>query len=466
MRSAVILSILVCTSPAIAGNRALLIGCTEYPSLPRRMWLQGPANDVELFTRLLTSDRFGFDPKSITALAGWPKDESKRPTHANIASAFDRLTAEAERGDQIVILFSGHGSQQPADDDPDDRETDGFDEVFLPADAAAWEGDGNVNRVRNAIPDDMIRGWLTKLEKKGAFVWVLFDSCHSGTMIRGATEDVERERRIDPSLLLPAEVVRKAARGAPKSRSGAMEASTADMAEYTDAAPGIVAMYAAQSSEPTFERPLPNRGDDPHGIFTFTLAQVMFQASSALTYRELAERVVAHYRGAGRFQPTPLIEGRSLDRAVLGTEDWPDRPDILVRRDYGKGEVGIAAGYLHGIRPGSVLAVYPPAGARNADTVIGHLVVERARALRAIAVPTDFAGMPPQEKTPDGARCRVVFVDFGHLRSQIALQSLEGQTLTTHPAGEGPEAILGPVKEVVDGTRGLLTWADNESEAD
>lgn len=149
--------------PMFAGEHALLVGCSHYVHLPQGKWLKGPENDVKIIANLLTDgDVFEFDSEHITTLAGWPADETLRPTRVNIEREFTRLAKLIGQGDQVVIFLAGHGSQQPADDDPDDLERDdGFDEIFLPADVGQWNG--GQGYVENAITDDDIRTWLTAI---------------------------------------------------------------------------------------------------------------------------------------------------------------------------------------------------------------------------------------------------------------------------------------------------------------
>ena len=124
---------------ATATDWGLLVGVSDYPELPKDKWLRGPTNDVVMMTKLLCAEPFNFDPANITTLSGWPKDESKRPTRANIKSAFEALAKKVKKGDQVVIAMSGHGSQQPDIPQSGDIEPDGLDEIFLPADASGWD---------------------------------------------------------------------------------------------------------------------------------------------------------------------------------------------------------------------------------------------------------------------------------------------------------------------------------------
>jgi len=65
---------------ANAGNYALLVGATEYPSQPKDKWLTGPTLDCGLVGKMLKGKRFGFEEKDIQVLAGRPKAEAKRQT--------------------------------------------------------------------------------------------------------------------------------------------------------------------------------------------------------------------------------------------------------------------------------------------------------------------------------------------------------------------------------------------------
>src|SRR5205809_280088 len=175
-----------------------------YPKWPQARCHDCPSNVVELKNHVL-QQRLEVDPAHIAILSGWPDRVEARPTHANIRLAFQRLAANAIAGDQVAILMAGHGSQEPVENDPD--EPDGLNETFLPADTANW--DATTMHVKNAIIDDEIRDWLTAIRAEGASVWIVFDSCHSGTMTRGIGE---RMREIPMHELVPESAIATARR--------------------------------------------------------------------------------------------------------------------------------------------------------------------------------------------------------------------------------------------------------------
>ena len=231
------------------GRHALLVGCTCYPSLEEHLQLEGPGNDVALMRRLLI-DHYQFPPESIVTLAEESLGGQKLPTRDNIKGEFDRLAKVARTGDEVVILLSGHGSQQPDDNPPE--EPDGLDETFLPRDVGKWSD--NTKVVERAIIDDELGVWLNAIREKGASVWLIVDSCHSGTITRG--NDVEKLRQVKPEDLgVPPDALSKAEQAAREERSRGMPDQAS--IKLPGGASGLVAISAAQAGEPAPELPLP-----------------------------------------------------------------------------------------------------------------------------------------------------------------------------------------------------------------
>ncbi|MEZ5839030.1 MAG: caspase family protein [Hyphomicrobiales bacterium] len=104
-------------------------------------------------------------------------------TKRAIAENWSNLLARAAPGDTIVFSYAGHGGQEP---EPPGRngEKDGKNENFLLA-GYSPHGPGTAER----IVDDEIYEWLLAADQKGVKVVLVADSCHSGTMNRGASAE-------------------------------------------------------------------------------------------------------------------------------------------------------------------------------------------------------------------------------------------------------------------------------------
>src|SRR5690606_30707049 len=116
------------------------------------------------------------------------------PTRAAITGELERLGVVVEPGDAVLIVYSGHGARQP---DASGDEADGYDEILLPADIGVWESE--TSQVENAISDDEIGTYLTRIRERGAFVWVIVDACYSGTVTRAASKEYWQTRRVPES---------------------------------------------------------------------------------------------------------------------------------------------------------------------------------------------------------------------------------------------------------------------------
>jgi hypothetical protein len=442
---------------AAAGPRgdrhALLIGVTFYENLPSAKHLIGPGNDVMLMRKLLI-DKFQFSPTQIVTLSeaeGKARGKDFYPTRANIEREFKRLAKVAKPKEQVVIHMGGHGSQQPEDKSQPEPEPDGLDEIFLPRDVGAW--DGSKGTVRNAVVDNDMALWLKAIRDTKASVWITFDSCHSGGMIRGG-DDSEKARDLNPvdDLGIPKKAIKEAqdfaaAREAKKpeaARGGSEPAPPFKLAQEG----GIVAIYACQPNEVTYERDLPGGPDAKiHGLLTFAMCKVLTEAAAKsvepITYNELARRILAQYIQWGRNTPTPLIEGIDRDRQVLGDKVWPGRSSIVLKAE--PGGMKINAGALQGLTPGSVLAVYPPPGQGN--LLIGHVrVTEDMRTLDAMVEPCAFNKLPAVKALPDGGACKVVFADVGDQQLRVAVD----------PADDGGKPIpAAKLKQLTEQVAGL-----------
>jgi hypothetical protein len=321
------------SQPSGAQRLALLVGCTDYPALPQKFWLNGPSNDVQLARGLLV-DRFGFAESDIVTLVHENAPE-RRPSRANIEREFQRLVSFAKLDGFVFILLAGHGSRQP-DDDSDDQEepeTDGLDEVFLPEDVPAW--DGSEPAVK-AITDDELRAWISAIRAKGASVFFVADTCHSGSIDRGPAEreGFAKSRQLPSELLFDPG---KLAESAKRSKSSEREnLAVGPNSPSSDPDGRLVSLYAVQSDQPEQEHKMPPKeafNDPCYGRLTYALVQVLSNANQPLTYNELRQRLRWQYEHWGWLPMCYLQTGdESQDQEVLGRGIWKGRSNIVVTR--------------------------------------------------------------------------------------------------------------------------------------
>jgi Caspase domain len=410
------------TSPKRAGY-ALLVGCTKYDHRPRIAPLIGPANDVELMRHVL-EDSYGFDGKNIVTLseaAALDKGKDYRPVRKSIERAIRELISKVKKGDEVVILLSGHGSQQPDDEDPQKAdELDGLDEIFLPADIGKADDAG---RIPNALIDDELGTWTSEIAAKGARVFLIADCCHSGTLLRG---DVEVSREVPAELLSSSKAIEAAQERAKKHPPTKLVHEQTVMDRSRE---GVVALYAAKAEETAPERPMPY--GDPnakhYGVLTFTLCKLLVEQAAAkggtpITFRELGQRIQAQYIAWGRLNgPTPFVDAASadIDREVLGNIVHVGRSRIVLAGNPTDGWT-INVGRLHGMTKDSVLAVYSATAARSAKP-LGHVVVTESRVTDASVAPVAFGEMPEPSTLPKRGVCNLVKLDYGELRIAVGV---------------------------------------------
>jgi hypothetical protein len=348
MKALFTLALCLTALPALAQeNYALLIGANQYPSLEERWWLKGPANDVQLVATYLTTEApVPFPAEHVTVLSdGVPG--STAPTLGAIREAFAALTTEVQPGDFVYLHFSGHGTQAPALDAS--TELDGLDELFLPVDIGPWSD--QVGAVENALVDDEIGALIDGLRAKGANVWAVFDSCHSGTATRAveSAEDDVRVRQLPPEALgidIDAVDVGRSV-GDPREVEAPFDGGVGEGS--------FVAFFAAQTNEVTPEKNLPKGkpGRKPQGVFTWTLMETLTEYPNA-TYGQIGQEVLRRYAVKNLARSTPLFEG-DLDQVVFGgaggarVSQW--------QAEVTEAGLVIPAGTLHGLSEGAVLAV-------------------------------------------------------------------------------------------------------------
>lgn len=429
-------------------NHALLIGVNTYTNLEERWWLKGPSNDVQLVADYLTTNApVPFLPENVTVLTNGDAGGTD-PTLGAIRQAFADLTATVEPGDFVYLHFSGHGTQAPAQDAA--SELDGLDELFLPSDIGKWSN--SVGVVENALVDDEIGTLIDGLRAKGANVWAVFDSCHSGTVTRsldGADEEV-RTRQLSPEVLgldpeAMEDVVSRSIGEDPRATEAPFDEGSGEGS--------FVAFFAAQTNEVTPEKNLPKGkpGRKPQGVFTYTLMETLAEYPGA-TYAQIGAEVLRRYSVKNLAKSTPLFEG-DLDQVVFAGEGG-------VRVSQWQAEVTdagltIPAGSLHGLSEGAVLAVMGSAADAD-DAALGYVELTSVDTFVATGTAVEQDGKTLPADLPKGVTLRKLdeVLDF---------------TLTVALPAEGTapaDALLAALADLTDAAGPRLNFVKSSDEAD
>ena len=371
---------------AQAENRALMIGASTYPTpVPP---LHGPRNDIQTVWSILTQR--GFKKANIHVLAdALPEAFAKEaavdckdasgpscPRYAAIIRALGELAAGARRGDFVVLYFSGHGVQIP--DLIKRDKPDGLREAFVPLDVGLWQEQRQT--VENLLTSDLIGDAIEKMRSKGAFVWALFDTCHSGDMVRGAT-DAAQPRNIRAQILgIPDAAFKLAREGKPLAEARKKRSSLG-----LGHADGLVGFYAAQSDQLALELPFREANAEPlvMGAFTNALRRALAREPNP-SYRRLAQSIVNIYAGLGADMPAPFFEG-DLDKAIFSDK----APDPVWNVRWAGDKLLLEAGELDGLAEGAIVALIdsPAADAPAA----GYARVEHAFTTRSEIAPISYA---------------------------------------------------------------------------
>jgi len=147
-------------------KKALCIGINYFGS---QYELNGCLNDVNNIKSKLISS-YGFIETDILVITDDITTSKIKPTKTNMLDEIKNLLVNAKTNDLLFLCFSGHGSQTT---DLNGDEKDGLDEMIISADLQSINDDLLNSLIRTSIP----------ASSTNVSLFVLFDSCHSGTML-------------------------------------------------------------------------------------------------------------------------------------------------------------------------------------------------------------------------------------------------------------------------------------------
>jgi hypothetical protein len=375
----------------------LLVGINQYKAVKG---LSGCVADVRCMQGLLRG-KFDFPDDSIRVLT------DEQATHAAIIGAFkDDLIGRADDHAVVVFHYSGHGSRMK---DPAGKSPSGEISTIVPYDSRT-EGVYDISA-------DELRGLFSLLAQKTENVTFIFDSCHSGLMLKDVATASARVVAPDPREPppLPAE-----ARLAPR--------------EVGDAGEGLKSrdyalLSACQADEVAFE--YADQKGNPHGTLTyFFVAEALGSGKAEATYRDVMDKVKAKVTGTYMRQH-PQLEGANMDNFLLS--DGSNLPQPFVPASPKGDRITLDAGEVHGMTEGSVFDVYPP-GTRSFEdpsraTAQAELVTVGPYQSEAKRV----GGKPIQPS------CRAV--ERRH--------TFHDRKVRLHIAGAGASGVLGKLRQAV-----------------
>ncbi len=332
--------------------------------------------------------KFEFPPENILML----KDE--QATRAGIINAIQsHLIAKAQAGDIVVFHYSGHGSQMR---DVTGKKTSGLDETLVPFDSRDPEG-----KVFDISGSDL-HTLLVQLAAKTRNITFILDSCHSGTLVRGArVRSIPADTRTPPAAALGGS-------GQTRGISGAGD----------DKLPPFVSITAASSRENAFEHFA--EGKD-HGALTYFLTRALRSAKAGATYRDIMDSVIANVNANYPAQHVSL-EGAEADQYVFGDGNSLSRAYVAVSPSLlGLNRVTLKIGQVQGATVGSNYDIYPPGSKKFAapDKPVARVQLVSVEALSSEA--TLISGTKP---LPDS---RAVEREhrYGNLRMRVLFDGLE-----------------------------------------
>lgn len=365
-------------------KRALIIAIGEYGTPPTNPVTGGTlrgyrdlssANDVVLVRGAL--ERQGFLDRDIRVLA------DAEATPGGIDAALQRLVRETERGDVVVIHYSGHGHRITNDDPDRDEEIDGLDEVLVPYGAPAefYEGyDGSLH-----FRDDQLGEYIAEVRTRAGRtgnVTVFIDACYSGTATRSEAVVRGEVDPLGPPGFRLGQVTVGTRGGGDDERGTGIEIGPSPTTRGGDAGLAPFVVFSAASPRQMAKEVKDVDGRTPVGSLSYALARALAEAGPGTTNRALFASISRSLVGKVSNQ-TPQMEG-DADVALFSNRLTQQLPYVVVD-SAATGRVTLAGGTLIGLNPGTRLAVHPLGASPDRAAALATVEVTEAGATHAVA---------------------------------------------------------------------------------
>jgi hypothetical protein len=373
----------------------------------------------------------------------------KWPTYENIVAAFNKVTDEAEVGDQVYIHYSGHGGRTKTAY-PEIKGPSGIDEALVPVDIGTSVG--------RYLRDIEVMHLLKSLVDKGLIVTVVLDCCHSGGATRGiggasvrGIGTIDSAVRQSKSLVASVDELRSTWLGL----SGGMTRNIKTGSGWLLEPKGYVLLAACRASE--FAHEFPFDGNESHGVLTYWLLDSLKQIGPGLTYKQIHDRILAKIHSQFEDQ-TPQLEGEG-NRIVFGSDQVQPLYSINVLKIDEPGQrLLLNAGQAQNLRKGVVFAIYPQSTS-DFTKIDQRLALAEIVGLGA----TDSWAKITKRLKPDaieqGSQAVILDTGTGRLRRIVSLVDQDGS-----PASK--EALKRIESALLESASGFIKPAEKDEPAD
>lgn len=269
-------------------GRAILIGLNSVNPAHYDGW-SGPLNACEADAESMREIAKAQDLTVKTLL-------TKEATRANVQNALSTAAKALGDGDFLLLTYSGHGGQVP---DINSDEDDALDETWC-----LYDGQ---------LIDDELSIALAEF-RKGVRVFVLSDSCHSGSVVKMALISEYSTRFVSMDVVetrnMPIDIARRTYQQNRNFYDSIQRSTTPD--RNTDVACSVLLISGCHDNQLSADGPF-------NGLFTSRLLQVWNGGKFDGTYKDFYERILELMPPD---QTPNLFWGSKEDRAFLNSRPF------------------------------------------------------------------------------------------------------------------------------------------------
>jgi metacaspase-1 len=278
-------------------RKTLMIGINAYPDSP----LNGCLNDIRLMYKIL-KDIYGYTDFRVL--------DDRMATKKKILAGLQWLCMGAKKGDELIVDYSGHGTQVPCTTKTAGFEIDNLDECLVPYDMN-WD---------DPLRDDDINQFISNLTKGVKFLFIA-DCCFSGTLLKNPLPPKVKNRYIAPPLssILTGDISLDEELCMISSKNKTRDGKTIQKLPFivNSTQQGDALLISGCSDKQTSADAYIN--GRYHGALTFYLAQTLKEANWNITYSDLVTKVNEKL-DKEQYDQDPQCEGKEelLNKLFLG----------------------------------------------------------------------------------------------------------------------------------------------------